>query len=55
MGSVSVASFIAHAALWMLLSYGWLRDEIGLKELLAFLLLWVVGLYGLPYALASER
>jgi hypothetical protein len=51
MSSASVASLIAHAAFWILLSYGWLRNEIGLKGIIAFLISWVVGLYGLPYAL----
>jgi hypothetical protein len=49
MGSPAIASLIAHFAFWGLLWHGWMRDEIGVKGIVLFLMLWVTGLYGLPY------
>jgi hypothetical protein len=49
MGSVGIAGRIAHVAFWGLLVYGWVWDEIDLRGIAVFLLLWIAGLYGLPY------
>ena len=50
-GSAGLASRIAHVAFWGLLLYGWVWDEIVLRGIMVFVLLWVAGLYGLPYLL----
>jgi hypothetical protein len=49
MGSPSVAALISQAAFWGLLLYGWFCRELSPKGLAVFLLLWLVGLIGLPY------
>jgi hypothetical protein len=49
MGSVSVATWIAHFAFWVLLAYGWFWEEIGLKGLVILIVLWLAGLFGLPF------
>jgi hypothetical protein len=48
-GSSAVAGWIAQAAFWVLLLRGFARGELSLRRSLVFLLLWVVGLVGLPY------
>jgi hypothetical protein len=48
-GSAGVAGWIAHIAFWVLLAYGWLWDELDARAVAGFLLLWLVGLFGLPY------
>jgi hypothetical protein len=53
MGSALIASWIAHAAFWMLLVYGWMWDEIGPRGAAVFLTLWVAGLAGLPLILGE--
>lgn len=50
MGSPAVAAWIAHLAFWALLVYGFVVQELNLKRLAMFLLLWLGGLVGLPYA-----
>ena len=49
MGSAGIAARVAHLAFWGLLFYGWAWEEIDLWGMMVFLLLWVAGLYGLPY------
>jgi hypothetical protein len=49
MGSPAVAALIARVTFWLLLSYGWLLQEITGRGVLVFLALWFVGLYGFPY------
>ena len=49
MGSVGVAAWIAHVAFWGLLLYGSARHELGLRGIVVFPILWIAGLYGLPY------
>lgn len=49
MGSVSVATWIAHFAFWVLLAYGWFWEEIGSKGLVILMVLWLAGLFGLPF------
>jgi hypothetical protein len=50
MGSPAIAGLIAHAAFWGLLFYGWACDELSPNGIAVFLLLWLAGLLGLPYA-----
>jgi hypothetical protein len=45
--SAGVAALIAHVAFWVLLVYGWFWDEVGPRAVAVFLLLWVIGLFGL--------
>jgi hypothetical protein len=49
MGSPVIAGWIAHGAFWSLLVWGWTRDDLSVKGIAIFLLLWVTGFYGLPY------
>jgi hypothetical protein len=49
MGSAGIAGWIAHIAFWVLLPYGWLWDELGARAVTVFLLLWFLGIFGLPY------
>ena len=48
-GSPLVAAFIAHAAFWILLLYGWAWGDLKLRRIAVFLLLWVAALFGLPH------
>lgn len=50
MGSPVIAAWIAHLAFWGLVLYGWALGELNLKRLAIFLLLWLAGRIGLPYA-----
>jgi hypothetical protein len=49
MGSAGLAAWVAHAAYWVLLGIGWFSDELGLRGLAVFLLLWVAGYFALPH------
>jgi hypothetical protein len=49
MGSVAIASWVAHLAFWILLLYGWWWDKLGPRGIVVFLFLWVAALFGLPY------
>jgi hypothetical protein len=49
MGSAAIASLIAHIAFRALLLYGWVWAELGPRSIVVFILLWLTGLYGLPY------
>ena len=50
MGSPGAAAWIAHLAFWALILYGLVVQELNPKRLAVFLLLWLGGLVGLPYA-----
>jgi hypothetical protein len=47
-GSAGVASWIAHAAFWVLIAWGVAAGELALRRAAVFLLLWLTGLFGLP-------
>jgi hypothetical protein len=47
--SAGIAWWIAHVSFWTLLAYGWAFDELGLRGIVVFLLLWGAGFFGLPY------
>jgi hypothetical protein len=49
MGSPAIAAWVAHILFWGLLVCGWVRDDLGARSIVAFLLFWVAGLYGLPF------
>ena len=49
MGSPAVAAFIAQVAFWTLVVYGVAVGELKAKGVTAFLLVWLVGRFGLPY------
>ena len=49
-GSPAIAALIAHVSFWTLIAWGWYTRELGPKGVMAFLLLWTAGLFGLPYA-----
>ncbi len=46
--SAGIAALIAHAAFWVLLVYGRFFDELGVRGIVIFVLLWVAGWFGLP-------
>jgi hypothetical protein len=50
MGSVGIAAWIAHVAFWVLLGYGSFWEELSLRGAAIFIILWLAGLFGLPYA-----
>jgi hypothetical protein len=45
-----VAAFLARWAFWVLLGVGWLREALGPKGIVIFLLSWIAGLVGFQYA-----
>ena len=47
--SAGVAALIAHLTFWILLPYGWFWEELGVKAVVVFLILWAVGYFGLPH------
>ena len=49
MGSVGIARLIAHSAFWGLMLVGVVSGELGMKGCGVFVLLWLLGLFGLPY------
>ena len=49
MGSAGIATLLSHTAFWILLLCGWLSEELGLRWIGVFLVMWLVGLVGLPY------
>ena len=49
MGSAAAARLIAHSAFWGLMLIGVVSGEIGAKGCAVFVLLWIIGLIGLPY------
>jgi hypothetical protein len=49
-GSPAIAAWIAHAVFWGLVLYGWAAGELSPKRITVFLLLWLAGDVGLPYA-----
>ena len=50
MGSPAVAAWISHAVFWGLVLYGWAGGQLNLKRIAIFLLMWLAGDVGLPYA-----
>jgi hypothetical protein len=46
--SAGIAAWVAHLAFWVLLLYGWAWDELGPRGVIVFLVLWMLGFYGLP-------
>jgi hypothetical protein len=49
MGSAGIAAWFAHIGFWILVSYGWLSGELSLRGVVVFVVLWLAGLFGLPY------
>ena len=49
MGSATVAAWIAHLGFWTLLVYGAGVGELTPRRVAAFFLVWLAGLFGLPY------
>jgi hypothetical protein len=50
MGSAGLASLIAHAAFWLLLLYGWLSEDVGVRGAVISVATWTAALFLLPYA-----
>jgi hypothetical protein len=48
MGSAAIAAWIAHVTFWLLLVYGFAWQELGVRGVAVFLILWLAALYGLP-------
>ena len=49
MGSPAAAAFIAHAAFWALLVYGWIVRELSPRSSVIFVVLWLVACFGGAY------
>jgi hypothetical protein len=49
MGSAVIATWIAHAAFWVLLACGSWTGELRLRSTIVLLMLWLAGYLGLPY------
>ena len=49
MGSIGIAAFIGFWAFWFLLGFGYFAGELSLKQIAAFLSLWIVGRLGLAH------
>jgi hypothetical protein len=47
--SVAVAGWIAFIAFWVLLAAGWFAQELRVRGITVFLLLWIAGRFGLPH------
>ncbi len=47
--SAGVAALIALLTFWILLPYGWFWEELGVKAVVVFLILWAVGYFALPH------
>ena len=53
--SSGLAALIAHGGFWFLLAYGYFWDEIGVRGIAIFVILWAAGLSVLRYSgLASD-
>jgi hypothetical protein len=48
MGTPVIAGWIAHVAFWTLLIVGAWSDDLGPRAIAVFLILWLVGMFGLP-------
>jgi hypothetical protein len=48
-GTPAVAVFVALWGFWLLLAIGLLRGELGSRGSALFVLLWMLGLFGLPH------
>jgi hypothetical protein len=49
MDSIAIAGWIALVGFWVLLIYGWAFDEIHAPGITAFVVLWCLARFGLPY------
>lgn len=49
MGPTAIAGWIAHVAFWTLLIVGAWSEDLRPRAVAAFLVLWLTGLFGLPY------
>ena len=49
MGAPVVAGWIAHIAFWTFLIIGAWSEDLGPRLLGTFLVLWLLGMFGLPY------
>ena len=47
-GSIAIAAFIAHAAFWTLLFWGWFAAEMRLRGVVIVVLFWIAGYFFLP-------
>jgi hypothetical protein len=49
MGSAAIAGWIAHVTFWTLVILGAVSGDLRPRLIAAFLILWLAGLFGLPY------
>ena len=49
MSPTAIAGWIAHIAFWTLLIVGAWSEDLRPRAVAAFLILWLTGLFGLPY------
>ena len=50
MGSPAIGAWVAHLAFWILTGWGLFTGELSPRAAAVFLLLWLAGFFGLPYA-----
>lgn len=48
-GSAQIAAWTAQVVFWGLLVYGWAQRELGLRSIVVFTVLWIIGWVGLPF------
>ena len=49
MGLAGLAAWVAHGAFWAVLAIGWFSEELGVRGVVVFLVLWFSGFFGLPF------
>ena len=53
MSPTAIAGWIAHVVFWTLLIVGAWSEDLRPRAVATFLILWLTGLFGLPYILAA--
>ena len=53
MSPTAIAGWIAHVAFWTLLIVGAWSEDLRPRAVATFLILWLLGLFGLPYILPA--
>lgn len=47
--SAAAGALIAHVVFWILLAYGWFKEDLDVRGIVVFLLLWTGGWFGLRF------
>ena len=46
MGSPAIAAWVAHLTFWILIGYGWMSGDLGIRGTAIALVLWVSAYFG---------